>query len=234
MQPSLYFFIFALKLALQKFMHTVLFDHHLEQEAIGSQCGAIEEIFDTHAQHCESKFSSRQLDFMRIVCLSSALHGPESTISSARTRGIMQLLFMRLWPMSTQEKEVALRVKRLVSGLCLRAKLAVFMRVAVNTSIMELVAWMAFLLYLHTLMSDGAVTNTWIGAYDEMLRLSNSSWDNSRGQDPRYLKDLIYLMSDMLIVCLAVCSLFPIPVSSALVLLLPATLILQVCSVFCA
>ena len=167
--------------------------------------------------------------FMRIMCLSSALHGSESTISSARTRGLMQILFVRLWPLSSQEKEVALHVKCVVSHLCLRARLAVYMQLAVNTSIMELAAWLGFLLYLHAMLSNGAVTNTWIGAYDEMLRFSNYSfWDNSRGQDPRYLNDLIYVMSDSLLACLAFCSLFPISVSASLILLLPVVLLIQV------
>jgi hypothetical protein len=210
-------------------MHSVLFDHHLEQEGVTSRCDAIQDCFATHAQRCESEFTSHQMSFMRIVCLSSALHGAESTISSARTRGLMQLLFMRLWPMSVQEKEVALRVKQVVSGLCLRARLSVFMRVAAHTSIMELATWMAFLLYLHTVLSDGAVTSTWIGVYDEMLRLSNfSSWNVSQGQDPRYTNDLLFLMSDLLLACLAFCSLFPLPVSACLLLLLPVTLTIQV------
>ena len=214
-------------------MHSVLFDHHLDREVDGSQCKAIQAIFDTHAQRCESDFMSHRMAFMQIICLSSALHGAESTISSVRRRGLMQLLFMRLWPMSAQEKEVALYVKRVVSHLDLRAKLSVFMHVAVNTSIMELAAWMGFMWYLHTLLSDGAVIGSWIGLYDDMLRFSNhSSWDNSRGQDPRYLKDLIYLMSDALLAALTICSMFPTPISASLVLLLPATLLIQVCCLF--
>ena len=146
----------------------------------------------------------------------------------------MQLLFMRLWPMSGQEKEVALHVKRVVSHLGVRSKISVFMHVAVNTSIMELAAWMGFLWYLHTLLSDGAVIGSWIGTYDEMLLhfSNNSSWDNSRGQDPRYLKDLIYLMSDALLAALTICSMFPTPISASLVLLLPATLLIQACCLF--
>jgi hypothetical protein len=210
-------------------MHSVLFDHHLEREGVGSRCDAIQECFSTHAQRCEPEFTSHQMVFMRVVCLSSALHGADSTISSARTRGLMQLLFLRLWPMSCQEKEVALCVKRAMSGLCARDRLSVLMRVGANTSIMELAAWMAFLLYLHTALSDGAVTSTWIGVYDEMLRLSNfSSWNVSRGQDPRYTNDLLFLMSDLLLASLAFCSLFPVPVSACLVLLLPVTLTIQV------
>jgi hypothetical protein len=211
-------------------MHSVLFDHHLEREVAGSQCEAIQDIFDTHSLRCESEFSFYQMTFMQIVCLSSALHGAESSVSSARTRGIIQLLFMRLWPMSAQEKEVALYVKRAVSRLGVRARLSVFMRVTVNTSVMELAAWLGLLLYLHTILSNGAVSYAWIGVYDELLRFSNyTSWDNSRGQDPRYLKDLIHFMSDALLACLALCSLFPIPVSASLILLLPATFIIQVC-----
>jgi hypothetical protein len=215
-------------------MHSVLFDHYLEQESVGSQCEAIQKCFDTHFKRRVSEFTSLQKAFMQIMCLSSALHGAASSISSARTRGLMQLLFLRLWPMSAQEKEVALHAKRVVSGLGMRARLAVFRRVAVNTSIMEFAAWMGLLLYLHTVLSGGAVTYSWIGAYDEMLRFSNfTSWNNSRGQDPRYLKDLLHLMSDVLLACLALCSLFPIPVSASLILQLPATLIIQVLA-YCA
>jgi hypothetical protein len=62
-----------------------------------------------------------------------------------------------------------------------------------------------------------------------MLRASNvSSWDVSRGADPRFIKDLLYLMSDALLACLAVCSMFPVPVSASLILLLPVTLVIQV------
>ena len=79
------------------------------------------------------------------------------------------------------------------------------------------------------MLSNGAVTATWSGVYDEMLRMSNfSSWNVSRGQDPRYINDLLFLMSDALLSCLAFCSMFPIPVSASFVLLLPVTLIIQV------
>ena len=146
-------------------MHSVLFDHHLEREGFGSQCEAVEECFDTHAQRCEAEFSLHQMAFMRITCLSSVLHGAASTISSARTRGIMQLLFLRLWPMSSLEKEVALHVNGALLRLGLRARLGILIRVAVNTSIMELTSWLGFLLYVHTVMSDGVVSSTWIGVY---------------------------------------------------------------------
>ena len=112
---------------LQKFMHSVLFDHYLEREVFGSQCEALQEYFNTHAQHCKSEglvFTQQQKTFMKIMCLSSVLHGNESTISSLRTRGLMQLLFVRLWPMSNREKDVALHVQRVVSSIGLRARLA--------------------------------------------------------------------------------------------------------------
>ena len=173
--------------------------------------------------------------FMRIMCLSSALHGAESTISSARTRGLMQLLFLRLRPMSAHEAEVALRVWGAMSGLGVRDRLSIFMRVAAHTSIMELAAWMALLIFAHTVLSDGAVTSTWIGVYDEMLRYSNfTSWNVSQGQDPRYTVDLLYLMSNLILACLAFCSLFPIPVSACVLLLLPVTLMIQVRCLPCA
>ena len=146
-------------------MHSVLFDHHLEREGLSSQCEAVEECFDTHAQRCEAEFSLHQMAFMRIMCLSSVLHGAASTISSARTRGIMQLLFLRLWPMSSLEKEVALHVSGALLRLGLRARFDIFMRVAVNTSISDIVSWLGFLLYAHTMMSDGAISSTWIGMY---------------------------------------------------------------------
>ena len=146
-------------------MHSVLFDHHLEREGLGSQCEAVEECFDIHAQRCEEEFSLLQMAFMRIMCLSSVLHGAASTISSVRTRGIMQLLFLRLWPMSSLEKEVALHVNSSLLHLGLRARFGIFMRVAVNTSIMELASWLSFLLYAHTMISDGAVSSTWTGVY---------------------------------------------------------------------
>lgn len=210
-------------------MHSVLFDHYLEREGVGSQCAAIQACFDTHEQRCESEFTFHQRAFMRIMCFASALHGPNSTISSTRTRGLIQLMFMRLWPTSAQEKEVALHVKRAIARLGLRARLSIFMRVAVNTSIMELAAWTGLLLYAHTILSDGAVTYSWTGLYEELLVFSNfSSWNNFRGQDPRYLKDLIYLMSDSLLASLAFCSLFPIPVSASVILFLPVMLIIQV------
>ena len=65
--------------------------------------------------------------------------------------------------------------------------------------------------------------------YDEMLRTSNdSSWNISEGQDPRFINELLYFMSDALLACLAFCSLFPVPVSASLILLLPVTLVIQV------
>jgi hypothetical protein len=67
-----------------------------------------------------------------------------------------------------------------------------------------------------------------------MLRASNfSSWNVSRGTDPRFLKDLLYLMSDALLACLAFCSMFPVPVSASLILLLPVTLVIQVRNPVC-
>jgi hypothetical protein len=213
-------------------MHSVLFDHHLEQDSDASQCRAIQECFDYHAQHCESQFTPRQMAFMRIMCLSSLLHGAESSIASARTRGLMQLLFMRLWPMSAHQKEVVLSVKRAISRFRLRDRLSIYLRVAVNTSTMELTAFVCLVVYAHTVLSDGAVVSSWNGVYDEMLKVSYvnvTSWDVSRGQDPRYLNDLIYLMSDLLISCLCLTAVFPVPICASLILLLPIAVIIQVC-----
>ena len=210
-------------------MHSVLFDHHLEQDSDASQCRAIQECFDYHAQHCESQFTPRQMAFMRIMCLSSLLHGAESSIASARTRGLMQLLFMGLWPMSAHQKEVVLSVKRAISRFRLRDRLSIYLRVAVNTSTMELTAFVCLVVYAHTVLSDGAVVSSWNGVYDEMLKFSNATWDVSRGQDPRYLSDLIYLMSDLLIACLCLTAVFPVPFCASLILLLPIAVIIQVC-----
>jgi hypothetical protein len=210
-------------------MHSVLFDHHLERDGDELLCDAIQVCFDTHAQRCQSQFSSRQLAFMNVMCLSSALHGSHSTIASARTRGLTQLLFLRLWPMSAHENAVVVNVKNAMSELGLKARLSVYMRVAANTSIMELVAWAGLVLYAHTVLSNGAVVSTWNGAYDEMLRVSNfTTWNVSRGQDPRYTVDLLYLMSNMLLVSLACCSVFPVPISASLIVLAPVMVIIQV------
>ena len=210
-------------------MHSVLFDHHLERDGDELLCDVIQECFDTHAQRCQSQFSSRQLAFMNAICLSSALHGSQSTIASARTRGLTQLLFLRLWPMSAHENAVVVSVKNAMSELGLKARLSVYMRVAANTSIMEVAAWVGLALYAHTVVSNGAVVSTWNGVYDEMLRASNfTTWNFSRGQDPRYINDLLYLMGDMLIISLACCSIFPVPISASLILLAPVTVITQV------
>jgi hypothetical protein len=210
-------------------MHSVLFDHHLERVGGGPQCRVIQECFDAHVQRCHGQFTAKQVGFMRVLCLSSALHASESTISSARTRGLLMLLFMRLWPLRQPEKEVILNVKQTLSHFGLRDRLYIYAKVAVNTSIMELAAWLGLLLYAHTMLVNGAVTATWSGVYDEMLRMSKfSSWNVSRGQDPRYLNDLIFLMSHALLSCLALCSMFPVPFSASFILLLPVTLIVQV------
>jgi hypothetical protein len=214
-------------------MHSVLFDHHLERVDGTSQCRVIQECFDAHAQRCEAQFSSHQMTFMRIMCISSALHGASSTISSQRTRGLMQLLFLRLWPMTPQEKEVALSVNKAMLCHRLQARLSIFARVAVHTSIMELVAWLGLIVYAHTILSNSAVTGVATGLYDEMLQKSSKPWNVSRGQDPRFIADMIHLMSDNLLACLAFCSLFPVPVSASLILLLPVTLWIQVCICIC-
>jgi hypothetical protein len=215
-------------------MHSVLFDQLLERDGNELLCDAIQECFDTHAQRCQSQFSSRQLIFMNVMCLSSALHGSQSTIASARTRGLTQLLFLRLWPMSAHENAVVVNVKNAMSELGLKARLSVYMRVAANTSIMELVAWMGLLLYAHTVLSNGAVVSTWNGAYVEMLSVSNFTvWNVSRGQDPRYTVDLLYLMHNMLLVSLACCSIFPVPISASLIVLAPVMVIIQVRFCYC-
>ena len=210
-------------------MHSGLFDHHLERDNAGSQCRVIQECFDAYAQRCQSQFTPQVFAVMRVLCLSSALHGDQSTISSARTRGLMMLLFLRLWPASTQEQEVILNDKKCISRFGIRDRVFIYMRVAVNISVMELAAWLGLMLYAHTMFSNGAITSSWNGVYDEMLRNSNfSSWNIQRGQDPRYMNDLIYLMSDCLMASLAFCCMFPLPVSSFLILLLPVSLIIQV------
>jgi hypothetical protein len=212
-------------------MHSVLFDHYLERSGNGSQCHDILECFDAHykAHPCKSQFTDRMMTFMKIMCLSSALHGDKSTISSPRTRGLMMLMFLRLWPASTQENEVILNVSKSMRSFGLRDRFLIYARVTANTSIMELAAWVGLMLFAHTMLSNGAVTANWTGVYDEMLRFSNfSSWNVSRGQDPRYTNDLLYLMTDSLLACLAFCSMFPIPFSAFLILLLPMTLIIQV------
>ena len=214
-------------------MHSVLFDHHLERDDGTSQCRVIQECFDAHAQRCESQFSPHQMTFMRIMCISSALHGAESTISSQRTRGLMQLLFLRLWPMTPQEKDVTLGVNNAMLCHGLRTRLSIIARVAVHTSIMELVAWLGFIVYAHTILSNSAVTGVWDGLYDEMLQKSAKPWNVSRGQDPRIISDMIHLMSDNLLACLAFCSIFPVPVSASLIMLLPMTLWIQVCACVC-
>jgi CheY-like chemotaxis protein len=219
----------------QKLVHSVLFDLYLERDNNGSQCRAILECFDTHAQRCESQtFTSRQRAFMKIVCLSSVLHGSKSSISSFRTRGLMQLMFLRLWPMSGLEQEVVAHVNGELSGLQLQTRFFVCLRILANTSIMELASWMGLILYAHTVISDGAVTSNWNGVYSEMLRGSKfTSWNVSHGQDPRYTKDLIYLMSDSLLACLGFCAIFPVPISASLILLLPVALVVQVCWLCC-
>ena len=210
-------------------MHSVLFDRHLEQDSDASHCRAIQECFDNYAEHCESQFTPHQMAFMKVMCLSSVLHGGKSTISSARTRGLMQLMFMRLWPMSALEKEVVLSVKRTLSRFALRNRLAIYLRVIVNTSVMELTAYVCLAVYAHTVLSDGAVVSMWNGVYDEMLRSSNSTWDVSRGQDPRYIADVVTLMSDVVLASLGLYAVFPMPISASLILLLPIAVIIQVC-----
>lgn len=128
-------------------MHSVLFDHYLERVGFGPQCRVIQECYDAHAQRCRGQFSKKQEGFMLVLCLSSALHARENTISSPRTRGLMMLLFLRLWPSSQQEKEVILSVNKTVSQFSLKDRLCIYAQVAVNTSIMELAAWVGLLLY---------------------------------------------------------------------------------------
>ena len=129
-------------------MHSVLFDHYLERVSFGPQCRVIQECYDAHAQRCRGQFSKKQEGFMLVLCLSSALHARENTISSPRTRGLMMLLFLRLWPSSQQEKEVILSVNKTLSHFRLKDRLCIYAQVAVNTCIMELAAWMGLLLYL--------------------------------------------------------------------------------------
>jgi len=203
-------------------MHSVLFDHHLEQDTDVSQCRVIQKCFDYHSQHCESQFTPLQIAFMRIMCLSSLLHGSESSISSTRTRGLIQLLFMRLWPMSAHQKEVVLNVRRVILRFRLRDRLLIYMRLAANTSTMELTAVMSLIVYAHTVLSDGAVVSNWNGVY-------SGYFDFSRGQDPVYTNDSIYLMSDCLLASLCLTALFPVPICASLILLLPMAVIVQVC-----
>ncbi len=93
------------------------------------------------------------------------------------------LMFLRMWPASTQENEVILNVRKSMLSFGLRDRVLIYARVTANTSIMELAAWIGLMIYAHTILSDGAVTATWNGVYDEMLRYSNfSSWNVSRGQ----------------------------------------------------
>jgi hypothetical protein len=210
-------------------MHSVLFDHLLERDGVDSQCGLIQECFDSHSKRCALQFNPVQITFMRIMCLSSLLHGAESTIVSPRTRGLMNLLFFRLWPMSAKEKEVALHVTKAISCHDIQTRLRIYMRLAAATSIMELSAWLGVLIFAHAVFADNAVTASWNGVYDEMLSRSNfSSWNVSRGQDPRYINDLVQLMTDMLLAYLAFCSMFPVPISASLILLVPVTFCVQV------
>ena len=209
-------------------MHSVLFDGLLQQDSDMSPCRAIQGSFDYHSQF--SQFTPTQKAFTRVMCLSSLLHGTESSISSARTCGLMQLMFMRLFPLSAHQKEVVLNVERAVSRFRLRDRLSIFLRVVVNTSVMELASFVCLVVYAHTVFSDGAVVSNWNGAYEEMLATSNvsSSWEVSRGQDPRYFNDAIYLMSDMLIASLCFTAVFPVPILASLILLLPIAIIIQV------
>ena len=100
----------------------------------------------------------------------------------------------------------------------------------VNTSVMELASFACLVVYAHTVLSDGAVVSNVNGVYDEMLATSNvsSSWVVSRGQDPRYLSDLIYLICDLLMASLCFTAVFPVPMLASLILLLPIAAIIQV------
>ena len=145
----------------------------------------------------------------------------------------MQLMFIRLFPMSSHQKEVVLNVTRAVSRFRLRDRLSIFLRVMVNTSVMELASFACLVVYAHTVLSDGAVVSNVNGVYDEMLATSNitnvsSSWVVSRGQDPRYLSDLIYLNCDLLLASLCFTAVFPVPILASLILLLPIAVIIQV------
>jgi hypothetical protein len=120
-------------IAPQKFLHSVLFDHHLERDGDHSQCRNILECFDAHAQRCQSRFSPRAMAFMRVMCISSCPHGNESTISSARTRGLMMLLFLRFWPATSLEKEVILNVSKSLSQFRLLDRFFVYVRVCFSS-----------------------------------------------------------------------------------------------------
>jgi hypothetical protein len=153
----------------------------------------------------------------------------------------MQLMFMRLFPMSAHQKEVVHNARRAVLRFRLRDRLSIFLRVVVNTSVMELASFVCLSVYAHTVLSDGAVVFNWNGVYAEMLATSNvsSSWDVSRGQDPRYFNDAINFMCNMLIASLCFTAVFPVPILASLVLLLPVAAIIQVLlramivSIFC-
>jgi hypothetical protein len=139
------------------------------------------------------------------------------------------LLFLRCWPATCLEKDVILNVNKSLSQFPLPDRFFVYMRVAISTSITELAAWTGLMIYAHTILSNSAVTGTWNGTYDRRMRLSNfSEWNVSRGQDPRYLNDLLFFMSDSLVACLAMCSMFPVPLSAFLILLLPVAIVVQV------
>ena len=166
---------------------------------------------------------------MRVICLSSVLHGATSSIASARTRGILQLAILPLWPLSALQKEVVLSVRTAIAPFGLRYRLAIFLRAAVHTSFMEMTAFVCLAVYAHSVFSDGAVVSMWNGVYDEMLSMSNfSSWDVSRGQDPRYISEVIFLMSDILLASLCFTAVFPVPVGASLILLLPMAATIQV------
>jgi len=216
---------------LQDFMHSVLFNQMLEQD---KSLNGIEKCFkymsDVVEQQREGeKFTQQQMIFLRIMCLSSVLHGSSSTVSSMRTRGLMQLMFAPYWSMSDIQRDAVRRSKEIISDLPLKAKMLTYLRITAHTACMELAVVVTIVIYWHTVLSDGAVTSNWNGVYDEMLRTSNSTtWNVSRGQDPRIISDLIYLMTDVLLASLSLAAVCPVPISALLILLLPITIVIQV------
>ena len=174
------------------------------------------------------KFTEQQMKFLHIMCVSSVLHGTSSTISSMRTRGLVQLLFMPYWSMSDVQRDAVRSAKQIISTLPLTAKISTYLRIAANTCCMELAVVVCIVTYWHTVLSDGAVTSNWNGVYDEMLRATNGTWDVSRGQDPRHLNDLIFLITDVLLASLSLAAVCPVPISSMLSILAPITIMIQV------
>ena len=183
---------------------------------------------DAVEQGERGKFTEQQMKFLHIMCVSSVLHGTSSTISSMRTRGLVQLLFMPYWSMSDVQRDAVRSAKQIISTLPLKAKICTYLRIAANTCCMELAVVVCIVTYWHTVLSDGAVTSNWNGVYDEMLHATNGTWDVSRGQDPRHLIDLIFLITDVLLASLSLAAVCPVPISSMLSILAPITIMIQV------